>query len=443
MNIKKIVIGLFSICFLWNPGNVHAGFFDKVKDVALGAVGNAAGGMVSSALGGGFLGGIAGGLTETLISGGSGSKFMGGTADAMKQNLEGRVTDFQNQIAGGGRGPDGKFEVASYAGEFNTIGQHTSLRQYILNVLNFFLSFLGLICVAATIYAGFLYISAQGDDGKMETAKKLIMYVVIGIIVVLMSFALVNTLIKNVGTGGDDRGGGDSAASSGGLGAGASGGTIGNTLNPSSGSATPYQQSLIDQLLQTSPIVIHGEEGVQIKDLGMGTWIAPEYALTGVQIGLSRAANALIYYGDGIQERINTVENAGATVTHIFVEEGKKTLRVIAEEASGPATYNADIYIGGIEAVIRAPIIVNAGDMSALDGSLSETLVGGIVSYQWSCPDGVEGCNSGANSFAIFTRTGTFPISLTITTNFGVSRTAIHNIQVVGEDVDIPADFTY
>ena len=434
MNIKKIVIGLFAICFLWNPGSVHAGFFDKAKDVALGYVGKS----VGSALGGGAIGGF----VETLISGGSGSKFTESTSDSMKKNLDGRMSDLQNQIAGGGRGPDGKFEVASYAGEFNTIGQHTSLRGYILNVLNFFLSFLGIVCVTATIYAGFLLVTAQGDDGKMETAKKLITYVVIGIIVILMSFALVNTVIQNAGTGGDDRGGG-SGAGAGGGGAGSSGRAVTNALNPSSGSATPQQQSMIDQLLQVSPIVIHGEEGSQTKDLGMGTWISPEYAFSGVQIGLSRAADALISYGDGIRERINTVQNPSATVTHIFVDQGKKTLQVIAQEQSGPTAYNADIYIGGIEAVIRAPIIAKPGDVVTLDGSLSETLVGGIIKYDWSCPTEAEGCADGANSFAIFTTTGAHPVLLTITTNFGVSRTATHTIQVVGEGTELPADFSY
>ncbi len=69
-----------------------------------------------------------------------------------------------------------------------------SLRQAILTVLNFFLSFLGLVATGFIIYGGFLYITAAGDDGKVENAKKILMFSAIGIIVILLSFAIVNTL---------------------------------------------------------------------------------------------------------------------------------------------------------------------------------------------------------------------------------------------------------
>lgn len=72
-----------------------------------------------------------------------------------------------------------------------------SLRLALLKFVNFILFFLGIIATLFVIYGGFLYITSGGDDGKTETAKKILMYSAIGIVIVLISFALVNTVINS------------------------------------------------------------------------------------------------------------------------------------------------------------------------------------------------------------------------------------------------------
>lgn len=76
-----------------------------------------------------------------------------------------------------------------------------SIRQLALTIVNFFLTFLGLIAVIMIIYGGFLYVSAAGKEDKIESAKKIIMYSIIGILIILLSFAIVNTIL-GAGTGG-------------------------------------------------------------------------------------------------------------------------------------------------------------------------------------------------------------------------------------------------
>ncbi len=71
-----------------------------------------------------------------------------------------------------------------------------SFRQLALTIVNFFLTFLGLIAVVMLIYGGFLYISAAGNQEHIEKAKKIILYAVVGIIVILLSFAIVNTVLS-------------------------------------------------------------------------------------------------------------------------------------------------------------------------------------------------------------------------------------------------------
>lgn len=84
-----------------------------------------------------------------------------------------------------------------------TTGGQGSIRPLILTILNFFLGFLGLLAVLMVIYGGMLYMIAQGDQGKVDKGRKIITYAIIGIIIILISFALVNTILGGVGQGGD------------------------------------------------------------------------------------------------------------------------------------------------------------------------------------------------------------------------------------------------
>lgn len=74
-------------------------------------------------------------------------------------------------------------------------GGQTGLRGIVLTIVNFFLTFLGLLAVVMVIYGGFLYVSSAGNEENVNKAKKILMYAVIGIIIIVVSFALVNTLL--------------------------------------------------------------------------------------------------------------------------------------------------------------------------------------------------------------------------------------------------------
>lgn len=76
------------------------------------------------------------------------------------------------------------------------ITENYDIRTYILDVVNFFLGFLGLLAVIMIIYAGFKYVTSNGNSDQSESAKKIIMYAIIGIFIILSSFALVNTVIN-------------------------------------------------------------------------------------------------------------------------------------------------------------------------------------------------------------------------------------------------------
>ena len=79
-------------------------------------------------------------------------------------------------------------------------GGESSIRSLVLRIVNFFLTFLGILAVIMVIYGGITYVTAAGKDEAIGNAKKIIMYALIGIIIILLSFAIVNTIL-GAGTG--------------------------------------------------------------------------------------------------------------------------------------------------------------------------------------------------------------------------------------------------
>lgn len=61
-------------------------------------------------------------------------------------------------------------------------------------VINWLLSLVAILALAALIIGGILYIVSIGDEKMAAKAKKAIMYAIIGLIVVGMSFAIITTI---------------------------------------------------------------------------------------------------------------------------------------------------------------------------------------------------------------------------------------------------------
>lgn len=74
-------------------------------------------------------------------------------------------------------------------------GEEGSIRALVRTIVNFFLFFLGMVAVIMVIYGGTLYVTAAGNDDQVGKAKNVIMYAVVGILVILISFALINTVL--------------------------------------------------------------------------------------------------------------------------------------------------------------------------------------------------------------------------------------------------------
>jgi len=80
-------------------------------------------------------------------------------------------------------------------------GGEGSLRDLIKTMLNYALGFLGFVATIMVIYGGVLYVTSAGSDENVAKAKKILLYAAVGIIIILISFALVNTIL-GAGLGG-------------------------------------------------------------------------------------------------------------------------------------------------------------------------------------------------------------------------------------------------
>ncbi|MFC1644418.1 TrbC/VirB2 family protein [Patescibacteria group bacterium] len=71
-----------------------------------------------------------------------------------------------------------------------------SFAEVFLNVLNFLLRVSGILGIIALVVTGVLYFFAAGDERKTDAAKKMTVYIVVGIAVVLGSMIIVRQIIK-------------------------------------------------------------------------------------------------------------------------------------------------------------------------------------------------------------------------------------------------------
>jgi cytochrome bd-type quinol oxidase subunit 2 len=117
-----------------------------------------------------------------------------GLSTGSSGNVSGGTTA-PGENSGGLTVPDGS--------AYKNIGQVGDFRQSLLNWTNFFLGFLAIVAMIILIYSGFLYVTAAGNQEQADKAKKTIIWVATGIIVILLAYSAVNTLINKGATGSD------------------------------------------------------------------------------------------------------------------------------------------------------------------------------------------------------------------------------------------------
>ena len=125
-----------------------------------------------------------------------------------------------------------------------------SFSQFIQNIVSYLLGFVALIAVLLIIWAGFMILTAAGDEAKVKKAYKTIIYVIIGIVVMYLAYSIVLFVINVLTVGGAsgstgatyiptisiDRAYADSAPT-----------TLSSSSDPSSNSIDPNSLNTFDQ----------------------------------------------------------------------------------------------------------------------------------------------------------------------------------------------------
>ncbi|KKW32633.1 MAG: hypothetical protein UY76_C0021G0004 [Candidatus Uhrbacteria bacterium GW2011_GWA2_52_8d] len=88
---------------------------------------------------------------------------------------------------------DGLSSAEDQLGEVGTaLGTDATntLPELIGNIIQVLLSVLGIIFVVLVVYAGFLYLTAGGEDTKVKKAKTLLTQSVIGLVIIVAAYAI-------------------------------------------------------------------------------------------------------------------------------------------------------------------------------------------------------------------------------------------------------------
>lgn len=83
----------------------------------------------------------------------------------------------------------------------NVYGDDTpqDIRITLAKIINIVLEFLGVIFIVLIIYAGFMYMTAAGNKDQTEKALKILKNAVIGLLVILMAWAITRFAIRQLG----------------------------------------------------------------------------------------------------------------------------------------------------------------------------------------------------------------------------------------------------
>ena len=72
-----------------------------------------------------------------------------------------------------------------------------SLMSNVSMLINVFASVMGFLAVGMIIYGGFMLLTAQGDPAKIKRGKDVVTYSIIGVILVVLAYAIVNFVMNS------------------------------------------------------------------------------------------------------------------------------------------------------------------------------------------------------------------------------------------------------
>ena len=70
----------------------------------------------------------------------------------------------------------------------------TGTEGLVTGIINWLLGLTGVVAIVAVVYSGIMYMTAGGDTTKAEAARKNLTWAITGIVIIVLSFVIVNLL---------------------------------------------------------------------------------------------------------------------------------------------------------------------------------------------------------------------------------------------------------
>jgi TRAP-type C4-dicarboxylate transport system permease small subunit len=80
----------------------------------------------------------------------------------------------------------------------NPVGAANNLGELITQFLNIAIGAAALLSVFVLIFSGYMYITASGDETKIEKASKSLTYAIVGLAIAFIAVLLVNFVLKDL-----------------------------------------------------------------------------------------------------------------------------------------------------------------------------------------------------------------------------------------------------
>ena len=74
--------------------------------------------------------------------------------------------------------------------------QNSDPREMAINIVKYLMTFLGIIAVVIILLGGFKWMTAAGNEDKVDEAKKLIIAGLIGLVIILAAFIIVQFVMR-------------------------------------------------------------------------------------------------------------------------------------------------------------------------------------------------------------------------------------------------------
>ena len=106
-----------------------------------------------------------------------------------------------NTFAGKVKCPDGKDATGNSLTECGGLkgsSNQNDLMAQANTIINVVIGVVGFVAVAFIIFGGVQYTTSAGDPGKVKKAKDTILYGIIGLVVSMLAYAIVNFVLANV-----------------------------------------------------------------------------------------------------------------------------------------------------------------------------------------------------------------------------------------------------